>query len=54
MCGSPDQNADLPAGTDLTRESVLVGKVTNEGSPVGGAFVRLLDSPGGFTAAVVT
>ena len=54
MCGSPDQNAALPAGTDLTKESVLVGKVTNSGSPVGGAFVRLLDSTGEFTAEVVS
>jgi hypothetical protein len=54
MCGSPDQNADLPAGTDLTKESVLVGKVTSSGSPVGGAFVRLLDSTGEFTAEVVS
>jgi Protein of unknown function (DUF1416) len=53
MCGAPDQTADLPAGTDLTKESVLVGKVTNGGSPVGGAFVRLLDSTGEFTAEVV-
>lgn len=54
MCGAPDQTADLPAGTDLNKESVLVGKVTNGGAPVGGAFVRLLDSTGEFTAEVVS
>lgn len=53
MCGAPEQTAELPAGTDLTKESVLVGRVTNGGSPVGGAFVRLLDSTGEFTAEVV-
>ena len=54
MCGAPEQTADLPAGTDLSKESVLVGKVTNSGSPVGGAFVRLLDATGEFTAEVVS
>ncbi|MGH3239948.1 MAG: DUF1416 domain-containing protein, partial [Spirillospora sp.] len=33
---------------------VLSGKVTNGGEPVSGAFVRLLDSTGEFTAEVVT
>jgi hypothetical protein len=53
MCSAPDQNTELPAGTDLEKESVLVGKVTNGGSPVGGAYVRLLDGTGEFTAEVV-
>ncbi|GAA4843678.1 DUF1416 domain-containing protein [Actinomycetospora corticicola] len=54
MCGAPEQTAEIPAGVDLTKESVLVGKVTNGGSPVGGAYVRLLDGTGEFTAEVVS
>ncbi|MHC1557906.1 DUF1416 domain-containing protein [Actinomycetospora sp. C-140] len=54
MCSAPDQNADLPAGTDLSKESVVVGKVTSGGSPVSGAYVRLLDGTGEFTAEVVS
>ncbi|NMH98644.1 DUF1416 domain-containing protein [Pseudonocardia acidicola] len=54
MCGAPDQATLLPAGTDLTKETVLTGKVLAGGLPVGGAFVRLLDSSGEFTAEVVS
>ena len=54
MCGAPDQAAELPAGTDLTKESVVVGRVTASGSPVAGAYVRLLDGTGEFTAEVTT
>jgi hypothetical protein len=54
MCGAPEQTAELPAGTDLSKESVLVGKVTASGSPIGGAYVRLLDGTGEFTAEVVS
>ena len=54
MCGAPDQTAELPPGTDLTKESVVVGKVTSAGSPVASAYVRLLDGTGEFTAEVVT
>jgi Protein of unknown function (DUF1416) len=54
MCSAPEQTAELPAGTDLAKESVLVGKVTAGGSPVGGAYVRLLDGTGEFTAEVVS
>ena len=53
MCGAPDQSVALPAGTDLTKETVLVGRVLASGSPVAGAFVRLLDGTGEFTAEVV-
>ena len=53
MCGAPDQSVALPAGTDLTKETVLAGRVLSDGSPVGGAFVRLLDGTGEFTAEVV-
>ena len=54
-CAAPDQSAPLPAGVDLNRETVLTGVVQNgEGEPVGGAYVRLLDASGEFTAEVVS
>ncbi|GAB3433382.1 DUF1416 domain-containing protein [Actinophytocola sediminis] len=53
-CGAPTQTAQLPAGIDLDKEIVLGGKVTADGEPVGGAFVRLLDASGEFTAEVVS
>jgi hypothetical protein len=53
MCGAPDQAVALPPGTDLTKETVLTGRVVAAGEPVGGAFVRLLDGTGEFTAEVV-
>ena len=54
MCGAPDQAVALPAGTDLSKETVLAGRVVAGGEPVGGAFVRLLDGTGEFTAEVVS
>jgi hypothetical protein len=53
MCGAPDQAVSLPPGTDLSKETVLAGKVVAGGEPVAGAFVRLLDGTGEFTAEVV-
>jgi hypothetical protein len=53
MCGAPDQAQALPPGTDLSRETVLTGRVLAGGQPVAGAFVRLLDGTGEFTAEVV-
>jgi hypothetical protein len=53
-CGAPEQGADIPAGVDLGKEVVLGGRVTAGGEPVGGAFVRLLDAGGEFTAEVVS
>ncbi len=54
-CAAPDQSAPLPAGVDLQKETVITGVVnTAEGEKVGGAYVRLLDSSGEFTAEVVT
>ena len=54
-CAAPDQSAPIPAGVDLQKETVITGIVTNaEGEAVGGAYVRLLDSTGEFTAEVVT
>ena len=53
-CGAPEQSAALPANVDPGKETVLGGKVTSGGAPVGGAYVRLLDSTGEFTAEVVS
>ena len=54
-CAAPDQSTPIPAGVDLEKETVITGVVDNaEGEPVGGAYVRLLDSTGEFTAEVVT
>jgi hypothetical protein len=53
MCGAPDQAVVLPPGTDLSKETVLAGRVVADGQPVAGAFVRLLDGTGEFTAEVV-
>lgn len=54
MCGAPEQTQDLPAGTDLSKHTVLAGTVRRGGEPAGGAFVRLLDGTGEFTAEVVS
>ncbi|MGB8257569.1 MAG: DUF1416 domain-containing protein [Pseudonocardiaceae bacterium] len=54
MCGAPEQTQELPPGTDLSKHTVLTGTVRTAGQPVGGAFVRLLDGTGEFTAEVVT
>lgn len=54
MCGAPDQTQELPAGTDLSKDTVLTGRVVSAGEPVAGAFVRLLDGTDEFTAEVVT
>jgi len=53
MGGAPEQGVSLPPGTDLSKETGLAGKVVAGGQPVGGAFVRLLDGTGEFTAEVV-
>ena len=54
-CAAPDQSAPIPAGVDLEKETVITGIVSNaDGEAVGGAYVRLLDSSGEFTAEVVS
>ena len=54
-CAAPDQSAPIPASVDLQKETVITGFVRNSsGEAVGGAYVRLLDSSGEFTAEVVT
>jgi hypothetical protein len=54
-CGAPEQSAPIPASVDLEKETVITGIVSGgDGTPVPGAYVRLLDSAGEFTAEVVT
>jgi len=54
-CAAPDQSAPIPASVDLEKETVITGIVRNAaGAAVGGAYVRLLDATGEFTAEVVT
>ncbi|HET8993947.1 MAG TPA: DUF1416 domain-containing protein [Rhodococcus sp. (in: high G+C Gram-positive bacteria)] len=54
MCGAPVQTQTLPSNVDTEKETVITGRVlASDGQPVGGAFVRLLDSTDEFTAEVV-
>ena len=54
-CAAPDQAAPLPASVDLEKETVITGVVRSAaGEAVAGAYVRLLDGSGEFTAEVVT
>ena len=54
MNAAPTQTHTIPAGVDLGKETAITGKVvTGDGEPVGGAFVRLLDGTGTFTAEIV-
>ena len=53
MCGAPDQDT-LPELEVSAGEAVVHGTVSRAGSPVPGAYVRLLDGTGEFTAEVQT
>jgi hypothetical protein len=53
-CGAPEQSAPLPASVDVEKETVISGVVRAGSDPVAGAYVRLLDASGEFTAEVVT
>ncbi|MEA2207309.1 MAG: hypothetical protein QOE77_4085 [Blastocatellia bacterium] len=53
-CGAPAQDAALPASVDVEKETVITGIVQAGDAPVAGAYVRLLDASGEFTAEVVT
>lgn len=53
MCGAPAQDLSLE-GIDVAAETVIQGTVTRGGQPESGAYVRLLDATGEFTAEVVT
>lgn len=53
MCGAT-VGGPSTEGVDVDTQSVIQGSVTKAGAPVSGAYVRLLDSGGEFTAEVVT
>ena len=53
MCGAKTGGVSTD-GVDLTKESVIQGVLTRGGQPVAGAYVRLLDGGGEFTAEVPT
>ena len=53
MCGAPDQDT-LPTLEVSQKEAVIHGFVTRAGSPLPGAYVRLLGATGDFTAEVQT
>ena len=52
MCGAADQDS-LPTLEVSAKEAVIHGTVTQDGAPLPGAYVRLLDGTGEFTAEVV-
>jgi hypothetical protein len=53
MCGAKAGGLSVE-GINTTTEAVVQGVVTRDGEPVGGAYVRLLDATGEFTAEVPT
>ena len=53
MCGATTGGLSV-AGIDVSKEAVIQGRVLRGGDPVAGAYVRLLDSGGEFTAEVPT
>lgn len=54
MCGAVAGGPSLE-GVDVTKESIIQGVVVRgDEEPVGGAYVRLLDRTGEFTAEVPT
>ena len=53
MCGAKAGGPSVE-GLDLTTEAVVQGIVVRDGQPVPGAYVRLLDGTGEFTAEVPT
>ncbi len=53
MCGATTGGLSVE-GIDVTKEAVVQGIVLRGGEPVGGAYVRLLDATGEFTAEVPT
>jgi uncharacterized GH25 family protein len=53
MCGGTAGGLSL-VGVDISNQAVIQGRVLRDGSPVAGAYVRLLDNSGEFTAEVPT
>jgi uncharacterized GH25 family protein len=53
MCGATTGGLSLD-GIDVSKEAVIQGRILRAGQPVAGAYVRLLDATGEFTAEVPT
>lgn len=53
MCGATAGGPSLE-GVDVEKESIIQGVVVRDDTPVGNAYVRLLDRTGEFTAEVPT
>jgi hypothetical protein len=53
MCGGKTGGVSLE-GVDVSKEAIIQGVVSRDDQPVGGAYVRLLDQSGEFTAEVPT
>jgi hypothetical protein len=53
MCGAKTGGLSTE-GINTTTEAVVQGLVSRDGEPVGGAYVRLLDASGEFTAELPT
>ncbi|NED99467.1 DUF1416 domain-containing protein [Phytoactinopolyspora halotolerans] len=53
MCGATTGGVSIE-GVDLAKETVIQGVVSRDDAPLAGAYVRLLDSSGEFTAEVPT
>ena len=54
MCGATTGRPAASAGVDVEKETVIRAACVRGGEPVAGAYVRLLDATGEFTAEVVT
>jgi len=53
MCGGKTGGLSLE-GVDVSKEAIIQGVVSRDDQPVAGAYVRLLDQSGEFTAEVPT
>ncbi|MGH3354796.1 MAG: DUF1416 domain-containing protein [Nocardioidaceae bacterium] len=53
MCSATEGGLSLE-GVDVSKEAIIQGVVSRDDQPVGGAYVRLLDRSGEFTAEVPT
>lgn len=53
-CAPPPQSSAMPGGVDLSKETVITGVASKDDAPLAGAYVRLLDASGEFTAEVIT